>query len=179
MILITINMLLDNILYYMAGFIVRSLLDRLSCTSCIFEVLLDPDDCHGLNLFSYPFYTQFAVLKQNHGQIFPSLAVLKIVKSTEVVFQQHVVKQSIGISAEKHLVLKIQMSVLKAIGSNTFDREAAPKFVHASGDQADHLTTLLKMVSKTYSKKYTEMVLLKNKPSKRCLPTKGILFSNL
>ena len=79
------------------------------------------------------------------------------------------------------------MSVLKAIGSNTFDREAAHNFEHASGDQAVHLTTLHKMVSKkyldvrmkTYSKKYTEMVLPKNKPSKRHLLTKSILFSNL
>ena len=119
--------------------------------------------------------------------IFPSLVALKIVKATEVVFQQHVVKQSIGISAEKHLALKIQMSVLKAIGSNTFDTEAACNFEHASGDQADHLTTLLKVVSnkyldvrmKTYSKQYTEMVLLKNKPLKRHLITKSIFFSNL
>ena len=79
------------------------------------------------------------------------------------------------------------MSMLKAIESNTVDREAAHNFEHASGDQADHLTTLLKMVSKkyidarikTYSKRYTEMVLLKNKPSKRHFLTKSILFSNL
>ena len=80
-------MLLDNILYYMAGFIVRSLLGRLSCTSCISGLLLDLNDCHGLKLSSCLFYTQFPVLKQNHGLIFPSLAVLKIMKAMEVVFQ--------------------------------------------------------------------------------------------
>ena len=42
-------------------------------------------DCHGLTLSSYPFYTQFAVLKQNCGLIFPSLTVLKIAKVTVVV----------------------------------------------------------------------------------------------
>ena len=81
------NMLLDNILYYVAGFIGRSLLGRLSGTSCISELLLDPNNCHGVNLSSYPFYTHFTVLKQTCGLIFPSLAVLKIVKATEVVFQ--------------------------------------------------------------------------------------------
>ena len=71
-------------------------------------------------------------------------------KATEVVFQQCVVKQNIGISAEKHLAVNIQMFVLKAIESNTFDREAAHNFKHVSRDQADHLTTLLKMISKKH-----------------------------
>ena len=71
------NMLLDNILYFMAGFIVRSLLGRLSCTSCMSELLLDPNDCYRLSLSSYPFYTQFTVLKQNCGLLLHSLAELK------------------------------------------------------------------------------------------------------
>ena len=42
----TPNMLLDNLLYYISGFIVISLLPKLECKECRSEMLLDADDPH-------------------------------------------------------------------------------------------------------------------------------------
>ena len=70
----------DNVLYYISGFIVRSLLKQLQCTVCRSELLLDVHDPHALRRYSFPVQTKFTQFKQQGGLIFPSLAVLRIVK---------------------------------------------------------------------------------------------------
>ena len=115
------NMLRDNILYYVSGFIVRSLLSQMHCDNCKSELLLDPTDSHAANAYLYPLFARFAASKQKGGLIFPSLSVLKIVKATEVVFCRRVIDQGIGISAEKNCGLKIQNAVLECIDNALFN----------------------------------------------------------
>ena len=98
----------DNVLYYISGFIVRSLLKQLQCTVCRSELLLDVHDPHALRRYSFPVQTKFTQFKQQGGLIFPSLAVLRIVKATEVLFKRRVMTNEIGITNEKNLDLKIQ-----------------------------------------------------------------------
>ena len=76
------NILRDNVLYYVSGFIVQSLLTKLQCANCRAELLLDPDDSHASHVSSYPMFTRFTAFKEQGGLIFPSVAVLKIVKAT-------------------------------------------------------------------------------------------------
>ena len=102
----------DNVLYYISGFIVRSLLKQLQCTVCRSELLLDVHDPHALRRYSFPVSIQFQ-FKQQGGLIFPSLAVLRIVKATEVLFKRRVMANEIGITNEKNLDLKIQSAVLE------------------------------------------------------------------
>ena len=80
------NILRDNVLYYISGFIVSSLLSKLDCSSCRSELLLDLNDCYVLNMSSFPFYAMFADSKQKGGLVFLSVGVLKIVKAAEVIF---------------------------------------------------------------------------------------------
>ena len=82
------NLLRDNVLYYIAGFIVNVFLTKLECINCRSELLLDPDDKCGFHLPSYPAYTRFIRAQQEGGLVYPSYAVLKILKATEVIFQR-------------------------------------------------------------------------------------------
>ena len=82
------NDLLDNVLFYIAGFLVRPLLQMLTCNTCKSTLLLDPIYPNATKHPQYPLYAKFTILKQKGGLIFPSPAVLKIVKAADVLFEE-------------------------------------------------------------------------------------------
>ena len=174
----------DNVLYYIFGFLVRSLLKQLECMICRSELLLDVDDPHARTRSVYPTQARFTCFKQESGIIFPSLAVLKIVKATEVLFKQKVIAQKIGITNERNLDLKIQSSILEQIGIGVFKYHTTHFFDHRVGGEMDHLSSLLRKISsrclnmrlKTFGRRYSEMVVHRNEPSLRHQLTKTILF---
>ena len=49
----SLNCLQDNILYYIGGFIVCTLLQELECAKCKKELLLDPDNPAARNMISF------------------------------------------------------------------------------------------------------------------------------
>ena len=79
--------LLDNMLYYISGIIVKSTLKTPKCADCRSQLLLD--DANGFKAVSYLFHAKFSGFKQNGGLLFPSVAVLKIVKATKVIEAGH------------------------------------------------------------------------------------------
>ena len=180
------NELLDNVLYYIAGFVVRSLLKGLKCDGCRSALLLDADDPHALHKGRYPLHAKLACFKQSGGLIFPSQSVLKIVKAVEVLFKNRVLFKDQQISFEKNLELKIQYGVLQQLGPDIFTRSSGHFFDHTIGEKCDHLSSLLKLVTKkyislrmkTYGKQFTEMVVHKNNPSIHHQLTRTILFRN-
>lgn len=180
------NILRDNILYYIAGYIVRRLLLKLDCESCHKELLLKMDDPAAMNLPSYPVYSRFTHEKQRGGLVFPSCAVLKIIKATEVIFRQRVIDTPKEIVFDKMIDLKIQSAVIHQLGTSMFSDSPAHYFDHRIGQEADHLSSLarniisayLNLRLKMYGKKYTSEVAHGNVTSTRHLLTKQILFRN-
>ena len=59
----------------------------LKCEFCQSELLLD-NDPHSFKAASYPIHAEFICFKKNGGLYFLSVAVLKMVKATEVIFQE-------------------------------------------------------------------------------------------
>ena len=53
------NDLLDNNLYYISGFIVRSLLPKLQCSKCKEALLLDPTGPMVFKMVGFPVYAKF------------------------------------------------------------------------------------------------------------------------
>ena len=103
------NVLWDNVMYYVSGFLVKSLLARVQCVTCRDELLLDPRDCHAYKMYNmYPVYAKFTAFKQQDRLVFPSASVLKIVKATEVIFRRRVIEQGFGISTDINLFGRIQ-----------------------------------------------------------------------
>ena len=144
------NLLRDNVLYYIAGFIVNILLTKLECINCRSELLLDPDDKCGFHLPSYPVYARFTRAQQEGGLVYPSYAVLKILKATEVIFRRQVILSKTGIMTEKNVDLQIQYSVLEQLGPGVFSNSATHFYEHSLGFNSDHLTSLLKIVTMEY-----------------------------
>ena len=149
-------------------------------------LLLDPNDCYGLNMSLFLFYAKFTASKQKGGVVFLSVAVLIIVKTTEIIFTRKFIENDIGISKEKHLDQEIQNSVFEHIGLAHF-RNSLPHFYNHTVEERDHLSSLLQTVTKryvdlclkSYGKKFSEMVVHKNITSSRHILTKKISFSNL
>ena len=53
-----LNELLDNVLYYISGFVVRSMLKKLKCEDCQSELLLDVNNPHSFKAASYLIHTK-------------------------------------------------------------------------------------------------------------------------
>ena len=93
--------LTDNMLYYIAGFIVKSLLQKLECGNCKAELLLNESDVRDVEIANYPVFAKLTFFKQKKALTFPSVAALKIVKATESIFRQRVIEDQKGINSKK------------------------------------------------------------------------------
>ncbi len=180
------NELLDNVLYYIAGYIVRALMKHLHCDLCKAALLLDVDNPHAVNMASYLLFAHFTCFKQCGGLLFPSPAVLKIVKASEVVFKRQVLWQGKAICFDQHISQRMQHIAFAAIRNEVFVEDKEHFFDHSIGVECDHLSTLAKSIIKkyltlrlkTYSKRYSQMIAHKNQPSLRHSLTKAIIFRN-
>ena len=160
------NDLLDNVLFHIAGFLVRPLLQKLTCNTCKSALLLDPTDPNATKYPQYPLYAKFTLLKQKSGLIFPYPAVLKIVKATEVLFKRRVLWMKKAINFQNNISLQIEGALLKQLGPTIFSNVLGQFFDHTLIEESDHLTTLMRVITKkylsmrlkTYAKKYTKVV---------------------
>ena len=117
----------------------------------------------------------------------PSPAVMHIIKSTEVIFRERIIRSEHGMTTERNISLKIETAVADQLGHTVFHADNAHYFEHHIGQQRDHLSSLMRLVTrkclnlrlKTYGKLYTEFVVQKNMPSIRHELNKTILFRNM
>ena len=175
------NPLQDNILYYIAGYVVKALLKEESCQECKTELLDESSD----TVSNTP-YSKFQRVKERGGLKHASPVVFKIVKAAEREFREHVIEREERITFDKNIDLKMQSAVLARLGIDVFNVSPQHYFDHRIGQETDHLSSLLKRVVskyiqmrlKTYGKKYTAEIAHGNKVSKRHQLTELILFSN-
>ena len=180
----TQDILLDNVLCYIAGYIVKELLAKLTCTKCHAELLLDAGDPHGYRCETYPPDCVLTLHKQRGGLLFPSPAVLKIVKTSESAFKHTVIGSASGITSEKNLETQLKRDVLQEVGIGVF-RNIEDHFADHTIGESDHLTSLLRLTVakylnirlKTYGTTYSEMIAHRNIPSSRHCLTKQVIFS--
>ena len=139
------NELTDNVLYYIAGFIVKSLLQKLECGNCKDELLLNESDAWDVQIANYPVFAELTFFKQKQALTLPSVAVLRVVKATESIFRQRVIEEQKGINYEKKLDLKIQSAVLDFLGPHVFRDSSEHYFQHSIGAESDHLSSLVRL----------------------------------
>ena len=96
------NELKNRVLYYIAAFTVKSLLRKLECGHCKDKLLHDVEDHKVFQVATYPVFAKLTCFKQIQGLVFPSPAVLKIVKATEIVFKQRVLDEGKEINTSRN-----------------------------------------------------------------------------
>ena len=73
------------------------------------------------------------------GLFFPSPAVLKIIKATDIMFWNRVMDNDKGIVFDKMIDLKIQSAVIDQLGQGIFDASNGLYFDHRIGQESDLL----------------------------------------
>ena len=94
-------------------------------------------------------YHLFLLHKRWGGFIFPSTAVVKIIKMSEIIFKRRVIENEKGITSERNLDLKIQSGILAQIGTDIFNNIGGHCGDHTTGE-GDHLTSLLRLIVAKY-----------------------------
>ena len=100
----------DNCLYYIAGFIIRSLSKVVSCDECILalhEKILDTPD---------PSVNKLSCRKDRGGLMFSSGSVFKVISITETIISREIVCSS-ELPNASNLALQIQCKVLDKLSS--------------------------------------------------------------
>ena len=176
--LVSRNKFLNNCLYYIAGFIVRSVSTSLSCEECILalnESILDVTD---------PSCCQLVNRKDRGGLRHPSGSVFKIISTTETVIS-HEIMVSSKLPNSPHLSLQIQVKVLDALSTCKLFPLFESHFqssVFASGNS--HFVNLIKLIAQKYvnirlkdhGKKFLQKCEFKNEQSSRMYLNKLVLF---
>ena len=181
----------ENIIYYIAGFIVRNVMKNIDCSPCSEALILDCTvDEH--DYVPAPF-SLFLTRKNNGGLVEASHGVQKIITLCEKIFRERVKgtrKEEMKISSKDFLIRKMTNDMLRARGERL--RTYFPSFAdHAHENdpvfEDDHLTQIVKKLCEkyfllrmqTYAKQYTRQIVLKNTPSVRHQMNKLVLFKNV
>ena len=186
----------ENVLYYIGGFIVRKLVNSITCTSCK-NCLISHSMSSPLRSTDHDYlgsrpdnqrasaYTQFV---NKGGLTLPSTSVLSVLKYAEIVFKACVSKDGRQISSSDRLRSKMILE----ISNHFFADKSSRSTLFSDHDPGmndmddDHKVKLIKHTADryftlrlfTYGKRHCESVLEGGKPSDRHKLTKLILFKN-
>ena len=102
----------ENVLYYIAGYILRSILKSIDCDLCV-ESLLVPKQSPDHQYFTSP-YGSLVQIKNSDGLIQSSNFVYKIITTAEKIFHVTVVDNPLKITSNRVLVLKMAYHIVKS-----------------------------------------------------------------
>ena len=102
----------ENVLYYIAGYILRSILKSIDCDLCV-ESLLVPKQIPDHQYFTSP-YGSLVQIKNSDGLIQSSNFVYKIITTAEKIFHVTVVDNPLKITSNRVLVLKMAYHIVKS-----------------------------------------------------------------
>ena len=175
----------SNILFYIGGYIVSKILDKVlcsSCKSCLISQFTGPTTDHNycsMNYNNMVAASAFTLFVNNGGLRIPSQSVYSIIDYAEKLFKERVVNTDTGITNEARVKEKLIMMVF-----NHFSVESTHKLFTDHDDglnesmfTGDHRATLIKLIAEryirlrlyTYGKRFSESVAgAGNGPTKEC-----------
>ena len=187
---------IENILYYISGFIVAKMIKDINCQFCKQCLLgtLDrnrPDHIYCLGYDEVNGPAAFTSFINNGGLTIPSVSTFRIVKCAEKVFKLHVCKEDYkDITGKKQIRKVMIMNVVEYFwGENSMSEElfdSHPPGLNEIVFEENHERWLTKCVADkyfkirlfTFGKSYGDKVIEAGKGSQRHQLTKLILFKN-
>ena len=157
----------ENVLYYIARHILRSILKSIECDLCV-ESLLVPKQMSDHQYFTSP-HGFLVQIKNSVGLIQSSYFVYKIIKTAEKIFHLTVVDNPLKITSNRVLVLKMLYHIVKSCKWDKYIENSERTYqVEITSD--DHITQLVKRISSkylhlwlnTYGKIYTREIINKS-----------------
>ena len=128
----------ENVLYYIAGYILRSILKSIDCDLCV-ESLLVPKQMSDHQYFTSP-YGSLVQIKNSGGLIQSSYFVYKIITTAEKMFHLTVVDNPLKITSNRVLVLTMVYHIVKPCKWDKYiqNSEHAYQFEITSDDHITH-----------------------------------------
>ena len=128
----------ENVLYYIAGYILRSILKSIDCDLCV-ESLLVPKQMSDHQYFTSP-YGSLVQIKNSGGLIQSSYFVYKIITTAEKIFHLTVVDNPLKITSNRVLVLTMVYHIVKPCKWDKYiqNSEHAYQFEITSDDHITH-----------------------------------------
>ena len=171
----------DDVLFYISGFIARSLKKKLKCPECVAS-LYQPADNNNITYGS----SSLTKCKAYGDLLIPSTSVFKVVKVTDRLVRTELMSwATITGSCISKIVLKTR-SETKRSAFSSLEQHSIESHILDSSLRDDHITILIKSVAELhitiifhrFSRIYTDRVMRQNRPSRRQILTKQILFYN-
>ena len=173
----------ENVLYYIARYILRSILKSIDFDLCV-ESLLVPKQMSDHRYFTSP-YSCLVQIK-NSGRLIQSYFVYKIITTAEKIFHLTVVDNPLKITSNRAFALKMVYHVVKSCKWDKYIQNSEHAYqVEITSD--DHITQLVKTISSkylhlrlnTYGKRYTREIINKSQASLRHQLLKLTMFKNI
>ena len=180
----SVTFVIEHVLYYIAGYILRSILKSIDCDLCV-ESLLLPKQTSDHQYFTSP-YGSLVQIKSSGGLIQSSYFVYKMITTAEKIFQLTVVDNPLKITSSSVLVLKMVYHIAKSCKWVKYIQNSEDVYqVEITSD--DHITQLVTTISSkylhlrlnTYGKRYTREIINKSQASLRHQLLKLTLFKNI
>ena len=174
----------ENVLYYIAGYILRSILKSIDCDLCV-ESLLIAKQMSDHQYFASP-YGCLVQIKNSAGLIQSSYFVYKKITPAEKIFHLTVVDNPFKITSNRILVLKMVYHIIKSYKWDKYIQNSEHACqVEITSDH--HITQLVKTISSkylhlrlnTYGKRYTREIINKPQGSLGHQLLKHTLFKNM
>ena len=137
----------ENVLYYIAGCIVRSTLKSIDCDLCV-ELLLVLKQMSDHQYFTSP-YGSLVQIKNSGGLIQSSYFVYKIITTAEKIFHLTVVDNPLKITSKRVLVLKMVYHIVKSRNWDKYIQNSEHAY-QVEITSNDHITQLAKTIFSKY-----------------------------
>ena len=180
----------QNILYYIAGFVVRKIQRKIKCTPCL-EALFRhniPVSVNSEIILSKSNYRSFTTYINRGGLLFPADAVYTIVETTEKFFQQMVLQKESKITKDQRLTDKLVAATARKLDVQQLFPSLADHYnANELGTEDVHATQLLKEIVGqyarirllTYARQHTRETVNSNRASIRHKNLKLTLFNHM
>lgn len=186
----------EAILGYIAGFVVKKIINRITCTECARALLLKSkksSSVHDHNYSHFQTTTSLSLisLKNRGGLVLPSNGVTKIIFASERAFQVLIhetrsKKQKISSRRNLktimvHLINQelAEKSLFPELNEHDVDHEAITEDLHSSQLIKQIIEKYINLRLSTYGKQYNKDILHKNKIGVRQQSTKLVLFQGI
>ena len=181
--LLSKNVWKSDVLHYISGYIVKTMLESLECPDCVVALHHNSDRSadHG-----YQSHLSLLSCKRYGNLLVPSWSVYKVIECVDKVARTEF---CIWQCTSKEINAKITTAVLHEMRNITFlSLQEHSQQCHVLDEHIrdDHITTLIKLNGKHYlvifyhqfGRIYTEHIITRSKSSRRHKLTKHILFNH-
>lgn len=140
----------DNILYYIAGYVVRSLVGRSKCEDCsgaLVATTINSNDHQYTNIDAGS-YGRLTTIKNRGGLTIPSRGVFQVIKRADRIF-----RQTICLNPEKYMPIKrLDLQLLRLLNKSCLEEEPVQFFTHSCAPEPGMMPHSVQLYSQIASK---------------------------